>query len=108
MTYDIASQAVSWWSVHQFAAPRLQKAGDWPLVGTPAWCLLETRDPSKWAAILDASQHWALRLETCHQLITDAGRSVAESTDWSALARQLRDREDFYRARPYLKRRADR
>jgi Protein of unknown function (DUF2742) len=104
MNYALSSQQVSWLSVHEFAVPRLQQAGDWPLVGTPAWCLLETRDPVKWAAILDAAQHWALRLETCQEHLRDATKNVAESVDWSALARQLRDRDDFYRARPWLRR----
>jgi hypothetical protein len=108
VSYDIASQQADWWSVHEFAVPRLHKAGDWPLVGTPAWCLLETRDPVKWAAILDAAQHWALRLQSCQEQICDAAKDVAQSTDWTALARQLRDRDDFYRARPWLDRRSNR
>lgn len=104
--YARASQQVSWWAVHEFVVPRLQQAGDWPLVGTPAWCLLETRDPRKWAAVLDAAQHWALRVETCQEHARDAAHAVAGSVDWSALASQLRDRDDFYRARPWLKRRS--
>jgi hypothetical protein len=106
MTYDIASQQVDWWSVREFAAPRLAQVGDWPLAGTPSWVLLETRDPVKWAAILDAACHWALRLETNQTALRDAAEEVATSTNWSALARQLRDRGDFYRARPYLRRRS--
>lgn len=102
----LESQQVSWWSVHEFAAPQLQQVGDWPLIGTPAWCLLEARDPVKWASVLDAATHWALRLETNQEHLRDAAKNVAGSTDWSGPARQLRDREDFYRVRPYLKRRA--
>jgi hypothetical protein len=102
--FSLSSQAVQWWPVHGFAEPRLQEAGDWPLVGTPAWCLLETCDPAKWAAILDAAQHWALRLETCQERFRDAGHAVAGAVDWSALAHHLCSRDELHRARPYLRR----
>lgn len=108
MAHESTSQQVDWWSMHQFALPRLQKVGDWPLVGTPSWCLLESRDPVKWAAILDAAQHWALRVETHQEKLCAAAKDISQTTDWSALARQLRDHEDFYRARPWMRRRADR
>ena len=48
-------------------ATRLRKVEDWPMAGTPLWCELCDRDPIKWTSVLDAAQHWALRIETCQQ-----------------------------------------
>lgn len=99
-----SSQQVSWWSVHEHVAPMLEQVGSWPMVGTPAWCDLDDGDPVKIAALLDAAQHWALRLETCQQARCDASREIAGAVDWAALARELDARTDFYAARPWLKR----
>jgi Protein of unknown function (DUF2742) len=98
------SQQVSWWEVHKFATDRLDQVAHWQMVGNPAWCELPDDDPVKWAAILDAAQHWALRVETCQQARCDAGRDIAAAADWSAIAHEIRDRAEFYAARPWLRR----
>jgi hypothetical protein len=98
-----ASQQVSWLSVHAHVVPFLTAAGSWPMVGTPQWCDLDD-DPVKMAALLDAAQHWALRLETCQQARCDASREISGALDWPALAREINARTDFYAARPWLKR----
>ena len=74
------------------------------MAGTPAWCDLAEDDPRKWAALLDAAQHWALRLETCQEAKADASRAVSDALDWSALGREINVRADFYAARPWLRR----
>jgi len=56
------------------------------------------------AALLDAAQHWALRVETCQEAQADASRAVSVALDWSALARGINQRTDFYAARPWLRR----
>jgi Protein of unknown function (DUF2742) len=61
-------------------------------------------DPQKWAALLDAAQHWALRLETCQEARADASRAVAGAADWPKLSREINQRADFYAARPWLRR----
>lgn len=101
-----SSQAVSWWTVHQFVEAALSHAdiSSWPMAGTPAWCELAEGDPRKWAALFDAGQHWALRVETCQEHSRDAAEVVAESEDWSAVARRAQDREAFYAAKPWLQR----
>lgn len=48
-TDPTASRAVSWWSVHEYVAPTLAAAVEWPMAGTPAWCDLDDTDPVKWA-----------------------------------------------------------
>jgi hypothetical protein len=67
VTYALASQQTSWSDVHAWVLPKLHLVEDWPMVGSPAWCQLGDRDLAKWAAVLDAAQHWALRIETCQQ-----------------------------------------
>ena len=62
-TAFLNSRQISWWSVHEFVQAVLDQVNNWPMPGTPAWCLLAADDPRKWAALLDAAQHHALRLE---------------------------------------------
>ena len=98
------SQQVSWWSVHEFVTARLRHIEYWPLIGTPAWCELSDDDPVQQAAILDAAQHWALRVETNQQAQAAAAKAIAGAADWPAVAREIRCREDFYTTHPWLKR----
>jgi hypothetical protein len=95
---------VSWWSVHEHVVPILASVEWWPMVGTPEWCALDDDDPVKLAALLDAAQHWALRVETCQEAHCDASRQVSGAVDWSALAREINQRADFYATRPWLRR----
>jgi hypothetical protein len=100
----IHSQEVSWWSVHEFVVPKLEKTSEWPLLGTPSWCVLEGRDPAKWAALLDAAQHWALRIDTAQELLAQSSHDIASAADWPAAHRYVTDHKAFYTARPWLKR----
>lgn len=100
----IGSRQVAWWEVHAHVAPLLARVGSWPTAGTPAWCALDDNDPAKLAALLDAAQHWALRLETCQQAACDASRAVSAAEDWAALAWETKRHNDFYASHPWLKR----
>ena len=100
----VASQQVSWWSVHEHVAPMLDSVQSRPMVGTPEWCDLDDDDPVKMAALFDAAQHWALRVETCQQARADASQEFRSAVDWSALAREINIRADFFAARPWLRR----
>jgi hypothetical protein len=95
-TGDPASQQVSWWSVHEFVAAVLERAGSWPLVGSPAWCALDDTDPRKIVALFDAAQHFALRIETCQQARAEASHDISTVADWSGIARQIRQRRNVY------------
>ena len=99
------SQQVSWWSVHEFVTDHLQ-VEQWPMIGTPAWCLLDDDDPVKWAAILDAARHHALRVETCQQAHCEASRDVSDAADWSHIAEYIRAERQFYATHPWMKRMA--
>jgi Protein of unknown function (DUF2742) len=106
MTSIISSQQVSFSEVNRFLAELLEQVDDWPMLGTPAWCDLSADDAVKWAAVFDAAQHWALRLETCQEARADASRAVAGAADWSAISREINQRTAFYDARSYLRREA--
>jgi hypothetical protein len=82
-----SSAAVSWWSVHEHVSPFLESAGTWPMAGTPDWCGLPDDHPAKLAALLDAAQHWALRVETCQVAESEASHAISAAVDWSAVAR---------------------
>ena len=75
-----------------------------PTVGTPAWCLLAEGDSCKLAAVYDAAQHWALRVEYFQQAYAGRPRRSSEAADWPTISRHIRDEREFYAARPWLKR----
>ncbi|WP_193048195.1 DUF2742 domain-containing protein [Mycolicibacterium baixiangningiae] len=102
--FRLVSQQVCWWVVHEFVAPYLERAGDWPMVGTPSWCQLDDSDPAKWAAVLDAARHWALRVDTCQHALADAGEAISAAEDWTKVARIIKGRSDYHATRPWAKR----
>ncbi|PVB14800.1 DUF2742 domain-containing protein [Mycobacteroides abscessus] len=104
--YANTSRQVAWWEVHEFVQPYIEAVGPFPVAGTVAWQLLSDTDPGKWAALLDAAQHYALRLDVDQEAAIAAGRSISRSQDWGAVVSRTRRRQDFYAARPWLRRRA--
>jgi hypothetical protein len=90
--------------VHEFVTTKLERVESWPMAGTPAWCALDDRDPAKWAALLDAAQHHALRIETAQETQAQTSRDVSAAADWPAIARETQRRNEFYAARPWMKR----
>jgi len=84
----MSSQQVSFWAVHEFVAPILERTGTWPMVGTPEWCSLSVDHPAKIAALFDAARHHALRIEMAQEAHAAASKAVAEDDDWSMLARR--------------------
>ncbi|MGO9925136.1 MAG: DUF2742 domain-containing protein [Mycobacterium sp.] len=83
----VGSRKVSFWQVREFVTAVLDQVNGWPMAGTVAWCLLAHDDPRKWAALLDAAQHWALRVETCQEAMAEASRAISADADWGAVAR---------------------
>ena len=82
----------------------LAAVDSWPMLGTVAWSALADDDPAKWAALLDAAQHFALRVDSAQTALAETSRDIAAAADWSALAREINQRNDFYAARPWLRR----
>lgn len=89
--HSTGSRAVSWWAVHEFVAPILERTGAWPMVGTPEWCSLPVDHPARIAALFDAARHWALRVETAQQARAEAAKDVAQAEDWGAVAQRIRN-----------------
>lgn len=102
MTYALSSQQVSWSDVHQFVLPKLVKVEDWPMLGSPAWCGLDDRDPIKWASVLDGGQHWALRVEGLQQALCEASSDISAAENWTEIARVIKNRADYFNARPWM------
>jgi hypothetical protein len=100
----IWSRQVNWWTVHTFVTPFVAEAGSWPMAGSVEWVSLADDDPRKWAAILDAAQHWALRVDACQAAACEASRDVSAALNWSAVSRAIRQHREFYAARPWLRR----
>lgn len=104
MRYESASQQVSWFDVHEFVLPKLKKVGDWPMAGSPEWCLLDDRDPVKWAAVLDAGQHWILRVEGWQTADCEASSEISSAMDWAATSRLVTQHNSYFAARPWAAR----
>jgi hypothetical protein len=90
------SSQVRWWDFHEWVQPFLDAAGEWPLVGSQPWFDLAYDDPAKWASLLDAAQHWALRIETCQQALADTSRDICAAADWKAIASEMLRRREVY------------
>jgi len=83
------SQQVSWLTVHEFVRAVLNQMNSYPMAGTPAWCSLAHDNPLKWAAVLDAGQHHALRMELAQEARAEAARDIAADDNWTAIARSV-------------------
>lgn len=91
---QMPSRQVCWWAVHQFVSPLLERAGSWPMAGTPEWSALADDDPAKWAALLDGARHHALRVETAQQGLAQASRDISAAENWSAIATDIHQRHN--------------
>ncbi len=94
------SREVSCIPVYELLSPLLGNPDLIP--GTPVWCELDDTDPAKWQAILWAAVWWAVGQDTRQAALSDAAHEIADITDWSAVAQQIRSG----RGRAYIPRRA--
>jgi hypothetical protein len=99
-----SSQAVRWWAVHEFITPHLARVGAWPMAGTPAWCALPDADPAKIAALYNAAEHWALRVETSQQAECDASRDISAVVNWGTVGKRAQARDEWYKSHPWMRR----
>ena len=98
MTPPISRQ-VDWWSVHTHVQPLLVRVGSWPMAGTPTWASLDDGDPAKLAALYDAAQHHALRVDAAQTALADASRAIASAADWAGIAQEALRRSGIYISR---------
>lgn len=90
------SRTVDWWAVHEYVKPLLEEVGCWPMVGTHTWIDLHLDDPTKLAALYDAAQHWALRVDATQEATAEASRDISAAADWSRIAREAVQRNGIY------------
>jgi hypothetical protein len=90
------ARTVDFWSVHCYVAPALVAAREWPMLGTLEWQHLADADPAKLAALLDAAQHHALRIETAQAALAEASSAIASAADWQSIARTIRAPHSTY------------
>jgi hypothetical protein len=90
------SSQVNWWTVHEFVSTVIEAFDSLPMVGSVEWCTLSDDDPRKVAALYDAAQHWALRVETCQQAECEASHAISAAEDWHRVARQIARRSCVY------------
>lgn len=100
------SGQVSWYETHQFieAAVAQANVGPLPLAGTPEWCAMADGDPRKLLALAVAGEHHILRVEVAQTAQAEASRAVSAAADWPKVAREIQQRNEFYAARPWLRR----
>ena len=71
------------------------------MIGSPGWCELSDDDVRKLAAIYDAAQHWALRVETSQQAECEASQDISAAADWTAIANGLMAQRQWYAEHPW-------
>ena len=102
----MTARSVSWWSVHEYVTRLTEPLTDWPMAGTPAWCDLDDDDPRKLAAVADAGQHHALRIETAQEIHAEASKAVAAAADWPGIAQEIHQLHNWRSTRPWAARQA--
>ena len=100
----LESRQIHWPSVSDVVRPVLSRHPDYPMLGTPAWRALHTDDPRAVAAIFAGAEQWALQQWIAQEADAEASHAITSAVDWPAVAQRKRDEDDFFAARPYLKR----
>ncbi|HEU0191427.1 MAG TPA: DUF2742 domain-containing protein [Mycobacterium sp.] len=101
----VESRSVSFWETHLWCEQKIDGI-DFPMIGTPQWCRLSDDDPAKMAAVYDAAQHHALRVETAQESRKQASDAVSEAADWKHVAQELTQRSAFHAGHPWARRTA--
>lgn len=107
-SYDHLSRQVAWWPVHDYINRQrrhfVAQEVSAPPLGTPAWCSLPDDHPAKLSAVLNAAEAMAYSISAGQVAEAAAARVISAGADWTAIARAIRQRADFYAERPYLRR----
>ena len=102
----LASRQVAWFEAHLFKERVVGWVDERPTAGTPSWCALPDDDARKQAALLDAGVLWCLERDTEQEQRAEASRAIAGAADWRKVAQYFIQRNDFYAAKPWMKRRS--
>lgn len=102
-------QPITWEPVHAYVGRLLAGRTTTITAGTPEWTALPDDDPAKWISILTAGSRWALeqsldQLDDRRAAAKEAAVDIAEARDWARVAQRIRDRDQWYRDNPDLRR----
>lgn len=100
---------ITWNPVRDFVYRVLGGRTTTIIAGTPEWIALDDDDPRKTTAVLIAGSRWALeqsldQLDDRRAAAKEAAVDIAEARDWSVVAQRIRDRDQWYRDNPDLRR----
>ncbi len=100
---------VSWEPVHTFVGRLLAGRHTTIVAGTPEWIALPDDAPAKLLAVLTAGSRWCLeteldQIDQRRIAAKTAAIEVATALDWTRVAKRIRDRDQFYRDNPDLRR----
>lgn len=105
----MTDRLITWEPVHAFVGQLLAGRTTHITAGTPEWIALDDDDPRKTTAVLIAGSRWALEqeLDEIHWqrgALKRAAEEVSAARDWAAVAQHIRDRDQWYRDNPDLRR----
>lgn len=100
---------ITWEPVHAFVGRLLAGRTTTIIAGTDEWNALPDNDPAKVLAVLTAGSRWCLeqaldQLDERRATAKQAAVDISEARDWAAVAKYIRDRDQFYREHPDLRR----
>ncbi|WP_052066182.1 DUF2742 domain-containing protein [Rhodococcoides fascians] len=101
------SREVDFIAVHDRLAPILDDAvllGDIPVLGSPAWVDIPNGDVRWRHSVVAAGYRWAAREWLEQDARIEASHELSESRDWSAVARSIRQRNEYLAANPWARR----
>lgn len=98
------SRAVAWAPVWDLLAPHLPAPGLVP--GSPSWAALPDDAPAKWQALLWAAMWWVVAEDARQTGTAEVSKAIAASTDWRAVATEIRQLADARRAGTRIERKA--
>lgn len=100
---------ITWDPVRDFVRRVLGGRHTTIIAGTPEWAALDDNDPEKTVALLTAASRWALeqeldQIDQRRAAAKDAATDISQARDWTAVAKRIRDRDQFDRDHPDLRR----
>ena len=100
---------ITWDPVRDFVRRVLGGRHTTIVAGTPEWIALPDDDPAKTIAVLTAGSRWVLeqsldQLDDRRAAAKEAAVDIAEARDWARVAQRIRDRDQWYRDNPDLRR----
>lgn len=103
------TEPISWEPVRAYVRHRLAGIGPVPTAGSTTWTDLDDDDPQKIASVIRAGERWVLEEEVrqineAKFFAKQAAVDISQALPWAQVAKQIADRNAWYRAHPDLRR----